>query len=66
MMEDTLALPEKRTEILYCRVSPTNKSFISKAAKTRDVSESTLVEHILTIFRENHASKKRPVKKHNP
>lgn len=54
-MEAVTKLPEKRTEVLYSRITPRNKKFIVRTAKQRDVSESVLIDHILDHFREQNA-----------
>lgn len=58
-----LGMPEKRTEVLYSRISPTNKKFLSKVAKQQKVSESAMVDHILDMFREQNAGNKRTTRK---
>lgn len=60
-MDKALALPEKRTEILYSRVTAQNKNFVIKLAEKEGISEAALVDHILATFRKAHAgNKKRP------
>lgn len=48
-------LPEKRTEILYSRITPVNKQFIEGVAEAENVSESALVNHLLNLAREQNA-----------
>lgn len=62
-MQAVNKLPEKRTEILYSRITPKNKKFISSTAKQRDVSESVLVDHILDHFREQNAGVKKKARR---
>lgn len=54
----TGVIPEKRQEVLYVRVKAANKKFIADFAECEGVSESALVDSILTIFREQKAPKK--------
>ena len=41
----------KRTEILYSRITAANKAFVTYSAETQGVSESALVNYILTVVR---------------
>lgn len=50
-------LPSKRNTILYARVTEKNKAYITKLAKKKEVSESSLIDHIIERFRS--ASNKR-------
>lgn len=60
-MDFTKAVPEKRHEVLYVRVKATNKQFIIDLAEYEGISESALVDNLLTIFREQNAGfKKKP------
>ena len=61
-MQEATVLPEKRTDILYSRITPVNKEFLAQAAEFKGVSESVLVNHILTIFRQKNASYKKKSK----
>ena len=64
-MEISEKIPEKRSEILYSRISLKNKKFISATAKKKDISESVLVEYILDCFRETNVSNQRKSRKSN-
>lgn len=46
-----VALPEKRTAVLYSRISQQNKDFIIALSKKRDVSEAVAVDWLLTKAR---------------
>jgi len=59
MMNEATMLPEKRTDILFSRITRENKRFLEKAADHKGVSEAVLVDHILTIFRTKNVSDKK-------
>lgn len=62
---DVLELPEKRSDILYSRITAVNKEFLVKAADKKGVSESVLVNHILTIYRTKNAGNKKKPRRDN-
>ena len=49
-----VTLPEKRSEVLFCRVTAHNKEFVAERAQARGVSESVYLDYLLTRFREQH------------
>lgn len=49
-------LPQKRTEILYSRVTKKNKKFIQALARKEDRSEAELVDYIIDLYRRGNAS----------
>jgi len=53
--KSSLQLPEKRTDILYSRITSRNKKFLVEYADSLEVSESVLINHILDCFVENNA-----------
>ena len=55
-----LVLPSKRDVVLYARVTEQNKTFLAKAAKKEEISESALVDHIINWYK--NASNKRKSK----
>lgn len=57
-----MKLPEKRKDILYSRITSTNKEFLQMLADREQISESALVNHIIDFFRE-HAEVKKQKKK---
>ncbi len=60
-IETGMALPSKRTEILYTRITERNKKFVRKLAEKQSISESALVDYIIDKFRKDHAcNKKKP------
>lgn len=60
-MRELGSLPEKRTEVLFSRITPVNKKFLQDTSEKKDISESILVDHIVTLFREKNAGiKKKP------
>jgi len=54
-----VALPDKRTQVLFSRVTETNKMFVSNMAEKKGVSESMYVDYLLTRFRKQSDSIKR-------
>jgi len=57
-----MELPSKRDTVLYARVTKQNKSFLEKFAGKSEVSESALIDHIITWFKSKNASNKRKPK----
>ena len=57
-----MELPSKRKTVLYARVTEENKSFLERFATKADVSESALIDHIITWFKSKNASNKRKLK----
>lgn len=58
-MQKAEKLPEKRSDILYSRITPLNKVFLQKMADKEEISESVLVNHILDLFRTKNAGDKK-------
>ena len=50
-MSESVLLPEKRTAVLYSRISQANKDFIIALSKKRDVSEAVVVDWLLSKAR---------------
>jgi len=60
-----LVVPEKRLTVLYSRITEKNKKFLEKVAAKKGVSESVLVDHIISTYRnENASNKKKPKGSH--
>lgn len=44
-------LPEKRTDVLFSRITKSNKNFVVKMSEERDVSEAVFVDWLITRYR---------------
>lgn len=62
MGEAAVRLPERRTAVLYSRITPVNKKFLAAMAERRGVSEAALVNHILAMFRKQNVGDRKKSK----
>lgn len=53
-----MVLPEKKTDVLYVRITPTNYKYITNASEKSDVSKSSFVDHLINVFRRNDRTNK--------
>jgi hypothetical protein len=48
-------IPEKRTEALYIRLSPSNRAYVEKVANELDISMTSLIDAIIGNARAEEA-----------
>ena len=46
-----MVLPSKKDAVLYARVTKQNKSFVEKTARKESVSQSVLIDNIITWYK---------------
>ena len=51
-MEFNIEVPEKRSEVINCRVTGVNKEFVTLLSEKYDTSESSIVNQIIDQFRQ--------------
>lgn len=54
-----IRVPEKREDVLYARIKPTNKEFISLTAQVEGMSISHLMDEIIEEFRRKYVGKQK-------